>query len=121
MGGRLAGSGRGGGGIALGLLLVGLGAATPAGAVGVTISAATLFANLVPAPVAGTWTVPGDLVMENGGSILCNDDGAPGNDACPIKILVHGNMVMKAGSAIFAENRVNGGNGGDIEITVRAT
>ena len=66
-----------------------------------------------------TYAVVGDLVIQNGGSILCNDPAVPAtNSACPIKITVTGNLIMMAGSAIFAENRFNGGNGADITITV---
>jgi hypothetical protein len=67
-------------------------------------------------PPVTTYHVDGDLIMENGAVITCND--TPGPNACPITIEVTGNMIMKAGSAILAENNAGGGNGGDITITV---
>jgi hypothetical protein len=64
----------------------------------------------------GTYHVTGNFTMENGAVITCND--SPGPNACPIKIEVTGNMLMKAGAKILAENNAGGGNGGDISITV---
>src|SRR5262245_34606489 len=98
----------------IGLLLIG--SATPAAAD--VISGPTLFSALVNAP-GNTYAVAGDLIINNGGSILCNDPASPATDgACDIKITVTGNLIIKAGGAIFAENRINGGNGGNIDITV---
>jgi hypothetical protein len=68
--------------------------------------------------VNGVLTVNGKLTIQNGGSITCNDGGVSGNSACPIKIVVGGNMEMQAGSAIYAENNNDGGNGGQITTEV---
>ena len=68
----------------------------------------------------GIFTVDGNLLLKNGGSITCNDPISPVNeDACPIKINLTGSMEMLAGSSIFAENRIGGGSGGNIEIIAR--
>lgn len=69
----------------------------------------------------GTLTVNGNLLIDTGGSINCNDSAPlPANSgACNIRIVVGGNMEIKAGGAVFAENRISGGSGGSIEaITV---
>ena len=68
--------------------------------------------------VNGVFTVNGNLTIQTGGSITCLDTGANGNSACPITIVVTGNMDMQAGSAILAENQTDGGAGADIKITV---
>jgi len=61
--------------------------------------------------VNGVFTVNGNLTVN--GTINCNDTG--GNvDACAMQFLVSGNVVLAPGSAIFAENRSSGGNGGNI-------
>jgi hypothetical protein len=65
-------------------------------------------------PGDGVFHVTGDLLVD--GIITCNDTSTV--DACPIKIEVTGNMIMKAGAKILAENNAGGGNGGDITITV---
>ncbi len=108
--------------IGIGLLaLMTLGAASTATAA--VIAAPTQFSTLINSG-GDTYAVVGDLIIENGGSILCNDVGVPGASACAgvgagaIKITVTGNLVMKAGSAILAENNNGGGNGANIEITV---
>src|SRR5262249_50494665 len=71
------------------------------------------------------YEVTGNLTLETGAFINYNDDTtdcpapAGGNfSASPITITVTGNLLMKAGSGIFAENRSGGGNGGNISITV---
>src|SRR5215471_849931 len=107
-----------GGITALGIALVlCLGTSSRASA-DVTISVPTLFSSLINSG-GDTFAVTGNLIIANGGSILCNDPASPaGDSACPIKITVTGDMVMKAGSAILAENRFGAGNGGNIQITV---
>jgi hypothetical protein len=76
----------------------------------------------ISTPIAGicpfNLTVPGDLLITTTGSINCNDSGVPPNSALPITITVGGNMEMQSGSAIRAENTNNGGNGGNITLTV---
>jgi parallel beta-helix repeat protein len=73
---------------------------------------------------AGTYTVNDDLLITSTGSITCNDNATDqpgagsGTSACPITIVVTGNMLMEAGSLIQAENQSGGGNGGNIAITV---
>ena len=64
-------------------------------------------------------TVPGDLLITSTGSIDCGDPVAPpGAGAQPITISVGGDMEMQAGSSILAEKSLDGGNGGNIAITV---
>jgi hypothetical protein len=92
----------------------------------VSFAASVAFADVISVPtqfsslqVGGVYTVAGDLTIQNGGSILCNDPAAPsGASACDIKIVVSGNMTMETSSAILAENNVASGSGGNIEITV---
>ena len=66
----------------------------------------------------GVLTITGNLILAFGATITCNDTGASGNSACDISIHVTGDLVMRAGSAILAENTNNGGSGGDITIDV---
>ena len=66
--------------------------------------------------VNGVFTVNGNLTVN--GTINCNDDGVGANSACAMQFMVGGNLVLNAGSAIFAENRTKAGNGGDITFTV---
>jgi Bacterial Ig domain len=103
-----------------GLLLVPLGAvATP-----LTLSGNQQFSALdgsaqdADGLADGVFTVAGDLVVE--GTIRCNDDAPlpPSAGACSIRISVAGNLVLEAGSALFAENRRASGNGGDIRLDV---
>ena len=69
--------------------------------------------------VDNVYNVAGDLTITSTGSITCNDPALPtGADACPITIVVTGKLLMEAGSAITADNTVDGGNAGDITITV---
>src|SRR5262245_13109358 len=84
------------------------------------------------ATVNGILTVNGNLTIQNGGSINANDPGAPpNNSATPaIKIVVSGDLIIEAdttagdnltsstNTGIFAENRVSGGSGADITLTV---
>jgi len=93
-----------------------------ASAANVTISGTTTFAAIDGSAddedhvANGVFTVTGNLTVN--GTISCNDDGAGANSACPMQFLVGGNVVLNAGSAIFAENRTKDGNGGDITFTV---
>jgi parallel beta-helix repeat protein len=103
--------------------VVGLGTQVGLRAVGpVTVSSPTTFTAInVGDDSPGdptTYTVNGDLTIATGGSITCYDTGATGASACPIKIVVTGNLLMEAGSAITAENTNDGGHGGNITITV---
>jgi hypothetical protein len=91
-------------------------------AANVTISGTTTFAAIDGSVddedhvANGVFTVTGNLTVN--GTISCNDDGAGANSACPMQFMVGGNLVLNAGSAIFAENRTKAGNGGDITFTV---
>ena len=59
------------------------------------------------------------LRLTSTGSIDCGDPAAPpGAGAQPITISVAGDMVMQTGSSIRAENSLDGGNGGNITLTV---
>jgi hypothetical protein len=90
----------------------------------VTLSGNVLFNSLdgsaqdSDSSVNGVFTVSGDIVLD--GTINCNDDPplADNAGACPIRISVSGNMTMKPGSGIFAENRRGKGAGGNILLTV---
>ncbi|MEO6196034.1 MAG: cadherin domain-containing protein [Thermoanaerobaculia bacterium] len=66
----------------------------------------------------GVFTVNGDLVVN--GTINCNDDLSPSGSAgaCPIRITASGDLLMRAGSGIFAENRRGAGAAGSILLTV---
>ena len=64
-------------------------------------------------------TVPGNLTITGTGSIDCGDPVAPpGAGAQPITISVAGDMEMQTGSSIRSENSLDGGNGGNITLTV---
>jgi hypothetical protein len=98
--------------------------ASPAIASPLTLSGTILFSSLdgsaqdADGLANGVFTVNGDLVLD--GTIKCNDDSPfpVGASACPMRIAVSGNMVMNAGSGLFAENRRSGGDGGNITLTV---
>ncbi|HTG35326.1 MAG TPA: cadherin domain-containing protein [Thermoanaerobaculia bacterium] len=66
----------------------------------------------------GIFTVNGDLVLD--GTINCNDDSSPAGSAsaCPIRITTSGDLTLRAGSGIFAENRRGSGAAGSILLTV---
>jgi VCBS repeat-containing protein len=66
----------------------------------------------------GVFTVNGDLVVN--GTINCNDDSSPAGSAgaCPIRITTSGDLTLRAGSGIFAENRRGSGAAGNILLTV---
>ena len=66
----------------------------------------------------GVFTVNGDLVLD--GTINCNDDSSPAGStgACPIRITTSGDLTLRAGSGIFAENRRGSGAAGSILLTV---
>ncbi len=65
----------------------------------------------------GIFTVGGNLTLARGGAITCDSSGssAPA-EPCPIRIAVGGNLEMKSGSAILAENGVM--DGSPIEVAV---
>jgi hypothetical protein len=69
-------------------------------------------------PTPGVFAYNGTLVID--GSINCNDDPplADADSACPISIRTTGDLVLDAGSAIYAENRRDQGNGGNITLDV---
>ncbi|HKA36490.1 MAG TPA: hypothetical protein VKH43_06685 [Thermoanaerobaculia bacterium] len=69
----------------------------------------------------GVYNVSGSLTLQPGASILCNDSGLPPASACPISIVVDGDMTMLSASSILAENNVGGGSGGDISIRVKGS
>ncbi len=94
--------------------------ALPAFATNVTINGVAQFNALdgsvddADHTVNGIFTVNGDLIVN--GSINCNDDGPGNGAACNMRFAVSGNVIMNAGSGMFAENRHGNGNGGDITI-----
>ena len=109
-------------GIALLAAVLLLGAATPARAVGdVFLTGANAFSDLDDSDGLhdGVFNVSGNLVLQPGASILCNDSGPSTASACPISIVVGGGMTMFPGSSILAENNVGGGSGGNIRIVVQ--
>src|SRR5262245_786557 len=90
-----------------------------------TINTARTFASLDGSAddddgiVNGIFTKNGNLTIANGGAITCNDPSAPTTaSACPITLVVSGNMEIQAGGRIDANNNVDGGTGGEIKITV---
>jgi|GEM_PF-646922 len=94
--------------------------ALPAFAANVTVNGTTNFSSLDGSVddqdhvVNGTFTVNGDLIIN--GSINCNDDG-PGNlSGCAMRFDVTGSVIMNAGSALYAENRIGSGSGGSITV-----
>jgi hypothetical protein len=94
--------------------------ALPALASNVTVNGTTNFSSLDGSAddqdhvVNGIFTVNGDLIVN--GTINCNDDGPGNNSACSMRFDVTGNVVMNAGSGMFAENRHGTGSGGNITI-----
>src|SRR5947209_7461650 len=99
--------------------------AVPAFATNVTVNGTTSFSSLDGSVddqdhlVNGTFTVNGDLIVN--GTINCNDD-TPGNtSACSMTFAVSGNVILNAGSGIFAENRHGTGSGGNITINAGGT
>jgi hypothetical protein len=88
--------------------------------VGVTLFGANSFDSLDVSDGTrdGVFRVSGNLTLESGASILCNDAHPGGAGPCPIRIAVTGVMELKPGSAILAENTAAAGAGGDITIVV---
>src|SRR5258706_11156390 len=89
----------------------------------VTISGNVTFASLDGSALDHDHTVNGVFTVNDGdltvlGTINCNDTGAGANSACAMQFAVSGNLVLAPGSAIYAENRSSGGNGGDITFNV---
>ena len=90
----------------------------------VTLSGNILFSSLDGSAqdsdglVNGVFMVNGDLVLD--GTINCNDDSSPAGSAsaCPIRITTSGDLTLRAGSGIFAENRRGSGAAGSILLTV---
>src|SRR2546430_872781 len=101
--------------------------AMPAYADNVTISGNVAFSSLDGSSLDhdgianGVFTVnDGNLTIQ--GTVNCNDDtGAGSASACSMRFSVSGNFTMLAGSALYAENRRGGGNGGDITVTAGGT
>jgi hypothetical protein len=94
--------------------------AFPALAANVTVNGTTNFSSLDGSVddqdhvVNGVFTVNGDLIVN--GTINCNDDSPGNTSACSMRFVVSGNVVLNAGSGIFAENRHGSGSGGNITI-----
>jgi VCBS repeat-containing protein len=93
----------------------------PAMADDVTISGTVNFSSLDGSTLDhdgaanGTFTVSdGDLTVL--GTINCNDDSSA--SACAMNFAVSGDFTMQPGSAIYAENRSGGGQGGNLSFTV---
>jgi hypothetical protein len=106
---------------ALVLALTAASGALPALAADVTINVPTTFADADASDGAadGVFNVDGNLTITGTGSITCNDPAAPLNaSACPITIVVTGNMEIQGGGSVLANNAVGGGGGADITITV---
>jgi len=88
----------------------------------VTISGTTTFAAIDGSALDddhsanGVFTVNSNLTVL--GTINCNDTGPGSSSACPMQFVVTGNLTLASGSAVFAENRSSGGNGGNITFTV---
>jgi len=99
--------------------------ALPALASNVTINGTANFSSLDGSVddqdhvVNGIFTVTGDLIVN--GTINCNDDGPGSISACSMRFDVSGNVVMNAGSGMFAENRLGTGSGGNITINAGGT
>jgi hypothetical protein len=65
----------------------------------------------------GIFTVGGNLTLARGGAITCDSSGSSASaEPCPIRIAVGGNLDMKSGSAILAEDGVM--DGSPIEVAV---
>src|SRR5260221_3819498 len=94
--------------------------ALPALAANVTVNGTVNFSALDGSAddadhvVNGVFTVNGDLTVN--GTINCNDVGSGSSSACAMRFAVSGNVVMNAGSAMYAEDRGGNGNGGDLAV-----
>ncbi|MEA2166132.1 MAG: hypothetical protein QOK37_4259 [Thermoanaerobaculia bacterium] len=94
--------------------------ALPALAANVTVNGTTNFSSLDGSVddqdhvVNGVFTVNGDLTVN--GTINCNDDSPGNTSACSMRFAVSGNVVLNAGSGLYAENRHGSGSGGNITI-----
>src|SRR6476619_7167550 len=94
--------------------------ALPAFATNVTVNGTMNFSSLDGSVddqdhvVNGIFTVNGDLIVN--GTINCNDDGPGNNSGCAMRFDVSGNVVMNAGSALYAEDRKGNGPGGNITV-----
>ena len=94
--------------------------ALPALAANVTVNGTTNFSSLDGSVddqdhvVNGVFTVNGDLTVN--GTINCNDDSPGNTSACSMRFAVSGNVVLNAGSGLYAENRHGTGSGGNITI-----
>ena len=62
----------------------------------------------------GVFTVNGNLTIQ--GTVNCNDSGPGNNSACAMRFSAAGNITLAPGSALYAENRVGPGSGGDITL-----
>ena len=102
------------------LVVISLVFALPAFASNVTINGAANFSSLDGSSddqdhvVNGVFKVTGDLIVN--GTINCNDEGPGNNSGCSMRFDVSGNVVMNAGSGLFAENRHGNGAGGNVTI-----
>src|SRR5262245_30820173 len=89
------------------------------------ISVPTTFASLDNGihdadPTVGVVKIDGNLTIANGGSITCNDGPPLPSTAsgCDITLVVTKTLEIQAGGSINADNLINGGHGGTIDITV---
>jgi methionine-rich copper-binding protein CopC len=105
------------------LFLLLLMAAFAASATTLTVTGTVQFSSLDGSaddsdPAPGVFAYNGNLVVD--GTITCNDDPprASAESACPISIRTTGDLTLDAGSAIYAENRLGTGNGGNITLDV---
>ncbi len=114
------------GSLCLGMLLLGgSGLARPASADDVILTGVSTFAAIDGSGqdhdglANGVFTVDdGDLTID--GTVSC-DDGPPRPgyaNACTMRFVVSGDMTIEAGGVLSAENRVGGGNGGNITLEV---
>ena len=88
----------------------------------VTLSGTIPFGTLASTDGDGNdavYTIPAAvLVLAPGASITCNDAGRSPAGGCPIHIVVGGDLLMRSGSSILAENNAGVGAGGAITLEV---
>ena len=97
--------------------------ALPLFADNVTVSGTTTFAALDGSSLDHDGASNGTFTVDDGnltvlGTINCNDVGSGNNSACPMHFVVSGNFLLESGAAIYAENRIGLGSGGDIRFDV---
>jgi large repetitive protein len=97
--------------------------ALPLFADNVTVSGTTTFAALDGSSLDHDGVSNGTFTVDDGnltvlGTINCNDTGQGNNSACPMHFVVSGNFLLESGAAIYAENRIGLGSGGDVRFDV---